>query len=316
MKIQQLPSILAVAVGVLAVGQSSSFAESSPQNRTSGTNIIVRGERSSDSATTSRKESSRDDSRGSIERRERRSSDGIRLEGRTAPRERVQRDDSPRATRDREVTRRDRDRAGRDNDGRIGSERGGASRDRNDDGRIRRDRRGYEHDRDRTATRNHARGWSGTHYSGRQPYHAHGRISRLSPWGNGYYVWVGGARYPFYVPHSYYRRHGLRIGININIGGYYNDRGYYEYYEDDYYRDRYDYRAEVRGYVQDVDYRRDEFLVRDSRTGRRVRIDNRDGRLRVREGDYVEVSGEWSRSGLFRAYDVDILDGDRYRRRY
>lgn len=34
----------------------------------------------------------------------------------------------------------------------------------------------------------------------------------------------------------------------------------------------------------------------------------RDRRRDVRAGDYVEVSGDWTRSGVFTAYDVDLLD--------
>ena len=52
-----------------------------------------------------------------------------------------------------------------------------------------------------------------------RPYYAEGRISDVQKHGNGYRVWVGGARYPFHVPASHYHRDRYRPGLTIRIGG-------------------------------------------------------------------------------------------------
>ena len=162
------------------------------------------------------------------------------------------------------------------------------SRERSSSSRSSRDR-GYSNDRGRSSS------------SHRQPYYANGRISRVNPYRGGYHVWVGGARYPFFVPHSYYNRNRFRIGLMINLGGYYNPAGYYDYYDG---RSR----GDLRGTVESVDYRRDTFVVRNDATGSFVTVISRDRRQNLRPGDYVEVEGAWTRSGVFTAYDVDLLD--------
>ena len=142
---------------------------------------------------------------------------------------------------------------------------------------------------------------------GQQPYYAEGRISNVERHGNGYRVWVGGARYPFHVPSAHYHRDRYRPGLTIRIGGIFNVGGYYDYY-DGRYDDRYDRRRsrdELRGYVERVDYRRDIFVMREERSGRRITVVMLERHERVRAGDYVEVEGDWSRSGVFEAYDVD-----------
>ena len=151
-------------------------------------------------------------------------------------------------------------------------------------------------------------GGGGRRYA-RQPYYAHGRISRLSRFGDGYRVWVGGAPYPFYVPLDYYHRSRFRVGLFINLGGYYNPAGYYDYYDgyDRGYSRGYS-RGELRGYVESVDYRRDTFVIRNEATGSFVTVVMRDRHRDVRPGDFVELHGDWSRSGVFTAYDVDRLN--------
>jgi hypothetical protein len=135
-------------------------------------------------------------------------------------------------------------------------------------------------------------------------YQTRGQVSRVDRYGSGYRVYVGGARYPFHVPDRHYRRDRFRVGVTINIGGVYNPGGYYDYYEHD---DRGYSRADLRGVVQDIDRRRGTFLLRNDSTGRHVTVSMRDNE-RVRRGDYVELYGDWSRGGVFRAYDVDVVD--------
>jgi hypothetical protein len=94
--------------------------------------------------------------------------------------------------------------------------------------------------------------------------------------------------------------------VAIRLGGYYNPLGYYDYYDG-----RYDGRGYshgvLRGWVESVDYRRDTFVMRNEATGSFVTVLMRRGRD-VRPGDYVEVTGDWARSGLFDARYVDLLD--------
>jgi hypothetical protein len=154
-------------------------------------------------------------------------------------------------------------------------------------------------------------------YGNRQPYYGQGRVSRVNRYGSGYRVWIIGSPYPFFIPEAYYRSNRFRIGLSIRLGGYYNPLGYYDYYDgynDGYYNNGYS-RGELRGVVESVDYRRDTFVIRNEATGSFVTVVLRDRRDNVRTGDFVEVSGDWTRNGLFEAYDVDQLDYDRdYRR--
>ncbi|HKR65172.1 MAG TPA: hypothetical protein VJZ00_15685 [Thermoanaerobaculia bacterium] len=148
-----------------------------------------------------------------------------------------------------------------------------------------------------------------------QPYRASGRVSRVDRYGSGYRVWVGGSRYPFFVPDRYYRRDRFRVGVFIELGGYYNPGGYYDYYDGG---SSYS-RGDLRGVVESVDYRRGTFVIRNEASGSFVTVATRDRyREDVRAGDYVELTGDWTRNGLFEARRVDIVDSrgynDGYRR--
>lgn len=136
-----------------------------------------------------------------------------------------------------------------------------------------------------------------------QPYYANGRVSRVDRYRDGYRVYVGGARYPFYVPSRYYNRDRFRIGVSINIGGVYNPGGYYDYYDTRGYS-----RGDLRGTVESVDYRRDTFVIRNEATGSFVTVVAAGRERHVRAGDYVELYGDWSRNGVFRARDIDLID--------
>jgi hypothetical protein len=155
----------------------------------------------------------------------------------------------------------------------------------------------------------------GTRYG--SPFRYSGRVHRVYPFGGGYRVWLDGCQYPFFVPLSYYNRSRFRVGLYINLGGFYNSRGYYDYYDDYYdngYVDSRTSRGDLRGVVESVDYRRETFVVRNDATGSFVTVVMRDrGRDPVRSGDYVELGGDWSRSGVFEAYRVDIIDEDNRR---
>lgn len=184
--------------------------------------------------------------------------------------------------------------------------RGESRRDRGGDWDRRDDSRNDDRDWDRGRGRDRDRDWD-RHESRRhrEPYYAHGRVSRVDRYRDGYRVWVGGARYPFHVPHRYYDRNRFRVGAVVQLGGYYNPGGYYDYY--DARRGGRRSRADLVGTVERIDYRRDALVVRDERTGGRVTVlSNENIRRRdLRRGDLVEVDGNWVGRGVFRAFDVD-----------
>jgi hypothetical protein len=208
----------------------------------------------------------------------------------------------------------DRNRSDRNRD----SDRGGSyDRDRSRGGNesYRNGNRGDRNESYRDRSNDRHRGNDSSRYRSehrshhRQPHYVHGRVSRYHRHGHGYRVYIIGSPYPFFVPDAYWHHDRFRVGLSIRLGGYYNDLGYYDYY---------DGRSSggIRGIVESVDYRRDTFVVRNDATGSFVTVVMRDrGRDGVRAGDYVELYGDWTRSGIFQAYDVDLLDYDRdYRR--
>ncbi|MFL6247831.1 MAG: hypothetical protein ACJ74H_17535 [Thermoanaerobaculia bacterium] len=197
----------------------------------------------------------------------------------------------------------------RDRSDRDRSRNNGTWRDnsRNNDSRS---RGTYRDNRYRDGYRNDSRYGR---YGNRSPFRHSGQIHRVYPYGGGYRVWLTGCQYPFFIPASYYNRSRFRVGVSIVLGGYYNSRGYYDYYDgyDDGYYDSRTSRGELRGVVESVDYRRETFVVRNEASGSFVTVVMRDrGRDPVRAGDYVELGGDWTRSGLFEAYRVDIVDYD------
>ncbi|MCM2316150.1 MAG: hypothetical protein NDJ92_13470 [Thermoanaerobaculia bacterium] len=150
----------------------------------------------------------------------------------------------------------------------------------------------------------------GSQHSKRAPYYAHGRVSKIHPHGNGYRVWVHGAPYPFFVPAAYYHHGHFSIGMTIRVGGYYNPRGYYDYYGD-YASDAIAGEA-LRGVIERIDHRRGEFVMNLAGRGGYVTVLMPERCERIWEGDYVVVYGDWSRGGRFIAGDIDVID-DRYR---
>jgi hypothetical protein len=307
-----------VAVAAAALMGVSAFGETRPENRTRvrrDAGGAVRRERAVERSESGRRHETRNapaarsetprrsegsiDVRGSRETEARREArgidrgDGARRQREAAVREETRRTD--RTTRDRNESYRQR------------SERSDRSRGRDEAYRGDRSSRGRD-DGYRGRQDSHSRG---SYRSGRQPYYAHGRVSRVHRHGHGYRVWVHGARYPFFVPAAYYHRDRFRIGLMIRLGGWYNDAGYYDYYDGrDYYNRS---AAELYGIVESVDYRRNTFVVRNEATGSFVTVRARDREAdRLRAGDVVELYGDWTRSGYFEARDVDLIDS--YRR--
>lgn len=179
---------------------------------------------------------------------------------------------------------------------------GSTVRDRKDE------KRGRSEWKDEKRGENQRNGRHGSHASAhgkRAPYHAHGRVTKVRPWSNGYRVWVVGAPHPFYVPVTYWNPDRFRVGVTIQLGGTWNPAGWYDYDCigcDDF---------AIRGVVTGIDYRRDLLDLR-TRDGSHVTVILPPRGEHIRRGDDVLVFGDWTRRGLFVANDVDVLG--RYRR--
>jgi hypothetical protein len=141
-----------------------------------------------------------------------------------------------------------------------------------------------------------------------------GRVSNFARERDGYRVYLDRGGDSYWVPSSRLGGRNLSVGINVSLGGVFRggmiyvddlgwpDRGYSDVVQD----------HTVRGVVDRVDDRRGILEVRDESSGRRVTVDmvraDRRGRVGLdglRRGDYVTISGGWSRGGIFEAYRVD-----------
>lgn len=152
-----------------------------------------------------------------------------------------------------------------------------------------------------------------------------GRVRSFRQERDGYRLNLDRDRYSYWVPGSHFRNRsrGLRVGINLRLGGVFRGGSIYVdnvgwpddgYYNNDGYRDQY-----LRGVVERVDLRRDILVLRDDDSGRYVSVDMRrtDSRRNrsidlndLRRGDYVNLSGDWSR-GVFTAYRIENVRSSR-----
>ncbi len=315
---------------------SSTFADSRPAEETKVARGSMRGERSAPGTEARSGDASANRSSGGrIERGDTSAgSRDARVSGSNRESRQPERDasDGQSVSRDRDSNRthdgnsgngaRSTDRANgaRENDRNRGR---GNDRGRNDGWN---DNRSNDRHESRRGDRSRGGSYGSQHYGNRTPHYSHGRVSRISPWNGGYRVWIGGAHYPFFVPLSHWHHDRFRVGFDLRIGGYYNSLGYYDYY-DPYYNDDYRYggysgssrgysRGDLRGTVESVDPRRDTFVIRNEATGSFVTVVVRNRRDdNVRPGDYVEVTGDWTRSGIFEANDVDLLNDEYSERR-
>jgi hypothetical protein len=154
---------------------------------------------------------------------------------------------------------------------------------------------------------------------GRRSDYVSGRVSRFEHERGGYRVWVDGGRFPVWIPEARISLFPhLRLGLSLNFGGYYDPRGYLEAY--DYYNDGYGYgnvgaysSGILRGVVETVDYRRGTLVLRDDVSGSFVTTLIRDRRIEsLRPGDYAEISGDWTRAGVFEGLRLEDVRGGRY----
>ena len=173
------------------------------------------------------------------------------------------------------------------------------------------------------------RSWSNYHSNrptfdsrGRRDTFIHGRVSRFLHERGGYRIWIDGGLYPIWIPEARISLFPhLRVGLSLGFGGYYDPSGYleaYDYYDGGYYGGGYAGSTAyssglLRGTVESVDYRNSTLVLRDEVTGNFVTTLIRDRRLEsLRPGDYAEISGDWTRTGVFEGLRLEDEEGGRY----
>ena len=152
-----------------------------------------------------------------------------------------------------------------------------------------------------------------------------GKVRSFERRNDGYQVYLDRGNYSFFVPERHLRnRRDFRVGVSIRLGGVFRGGSVFVDAVDFPGGGYYDSRAEnfLRGTVERIDFRRDAIVLRDRETGRFVTVDMRgaDRRYRsvdledLRRGDFVSLSGDWSRGGVFSAYRVESVNSGRGRR--
>jgi hypothetical protein len=159
-----------------------------------------------------------------------------------------------------------------------------------------------------------------------------GQISSFSRERDGYRVQLDRGRQSYWVPQSSFgnRARDLRSGLSISLGGVFRGGTIYvdavswpdQYGRGGAGRNGYGYGNDngyIRGVVDRVDYRSGTLWLRDDASGRLIAADmnagNRYGRSDVRglrRGDYVELTGQWIRGGVFEVARIDNVRTGRY----
>ena len=144
------------------------------------------------------------------------------------------------------------------------------------------------------------------------------------PYRGGYRVFLGGWRYPFFVPYRYYDPFRFRLGLFIGFNAFYDPLGYYSVYGwppaypyPPVYRDGRDGRDDdqynnsaLSGTVRSVDLQSGIVVINEDRSRRDIPalLPPRDRRVdEIRPGDYIELTGEWVRGRNYQ-FDADRMD--------
>jgi len=177
----------------------------------------------------------------------------------------------------------------------------------------------WRDNRDERGSRQSSRDDDNRRYRDNERVTVSGRVQSFRQERDGYRLNLDRDRYSYWVPGSHFRNRsrGLRVGINVRLGGVFRGGSIYVdnvgwpddgYYNNDRYRDDY-----LRGVVERVDLRRDILVLRHDSSGRYVSVDMRRTDSRrdrsidlndLRRGDYVSLSGDWSRV-VFTAYRTE-----------
>ena len=148
-----------------------------------------------------------------------------------------------------------------------------------------------------------------------------GKVTSFTHERDGYRVRLDQGAQSFWVPQSRFgsRAGDLRNGVSVSLGGVF--RGGMIYVDavswpSQYGQGGYQY-GQVRGVVDRIDARAGTIWVRDNASGRLIAADLASGRnsrseLRgLRRGDAVELTGHWSRGGVFTVASIDQYRGRR-----
>ncbi|HYM59909.1 MAG TPA: hypothetical protein VEZ11_03335 [Thermoanaerobaculia bacterium] len=150
-------------------------------------------------------------------------------------------------------------------------------------------------------------------FEGRRTFDGH--VRRFIHERGGFRVWLDRDDFSFWVPEARWNSWPLRVGLGIRFGGYWDPAGYY--YVDDigaYGSPAYT-SGVLRGVVESINYARGTIVLHDDISGAFVTtvIASGDRRMAsLRPGDWVDLSGSWSRGGLFQAYGVVDFRGAGY----
>jgi len=151
-------------------------------------------------------------------------------------------------------------------------------------------------------------------YRENQRINVTGKVTSFSHERDGYRVQLDRGQ-SFWVPQAKFgnRARDLRVGISITLGGIFRGGSIYAdavSWPDQGYGYG-DHEAFVRGVVERVDYRTGTVWLRDS--GRLIAADVNGRALRtLHRGEYVELSGQWIRGGVFDVARIDNIRGRRY----
>lgn len=157
-------------------------------------------------------------------------------------------------------------------------------------------------------------------YRENQRINATGKVTSFSHERDGYRVQLDRGQ-SFWVPQAKFgnRARDLRVGVSITLGGIFRGGSIYAdavSWPDEYdrgYRNGY-HQGFVRGVVDRVDYRTGTVWLRDAASGRIITadVDGRSAIRSLRRGEYVELSGQWIRGGVFDVARIDNIRGRRY----
>jgi len=173
-----------------------------------------------------------------------------------------------------------------------------------------------------SARDNGNRSYDNNSYRENQRINETGKVTSFTRERDGYRVQLDHASHSFWVPQSTFgsRARDLRAGISITLGGIFRGGSIYvdavswpDSYDRGGYGNRYD-RNFVRGVVDRVDYRTGTVWLRDDATGRIITadVDGRSAIRSLRRGEYVELTGQWIRGGVFDVARIDNVRGRRY----
>lgn len=301
----KLASLVTGAMAVAMLAGTSAFAEDRPANETGRERTHI--ERNRDASSSSRSQAQAQRNNGSEWRRQQQSQQQSQQQPQ-AYRNNTNNNSYERRNDSRNERRYDSNR----NDSRYDNRNNNRYDNRNGsryDNRNDRNRSYGRYDNHNYGNRNYNR------YDRSRPQYYSGRVSRYERYGRGYRVWIGGAPFPFFIPEVRFRAFPIRVGVSIRLGGYYNPLGYYDYYDAGPVAGAYT-SGDLRGVVESVDYRNGTFVIHDDLSGDFVTavMRTRDRLMDdLRPGDYVELSGAWTR-GVFEAYRVAGIDTGAYRR--